>query len=110
MNDNIPEDKSICFLVQKLLSGKWTIMILYHLVQRPFRTGELQRALPNITQSALIKQLRSLEEQGLVERTIYKEVPPKVEYSLTNIGEEFKKVLDSLENFGQFYIENFEVN
>ncbi|MDP4161305.1 MAG: helix-turn-helix domain-containing protein, partial [Bacillota bacterium] len=78
--------------VQKVLSGKWSILILYHLEIKTLRFGELQRKLPELTQSTLTKQLRALEEYGLIERTIYPQVPPKVEYSLSDIGIKFKKV------------------
>lgn len=76
---------------QKVLSGKWSIIILYHLGKKTMRFGELQRQLPDLTQSTLTKQLRALEENGLIERKIYPQVPPKVEYSLSDIGIKFKK-------------------
>ena len=93
---------------QKVLSGKWSIIILYHLGKKTMRFGELQRQLPNLTQSTLTKQLRALEENGLIERKIYPQVPPKVEYSLSDIGIKFKKVLAELAIWGNEYIETLK--
>ncbi|SHJ08922.1 winged helix-turn-helix transcriptional regulator [Desulfosporosinus lacus] len=93
---------------QKVLSGKWSIIILYHLGKKTMRFGELQRQLPDLTQSTLTKQLRALEENGLIERKIYPQVPPKVEYSLSYIGIKFKKVLAELAIWGNEYIETLK--
>lgn len=89
---------------QKVISGKWAILILHDLEEKTLRFGQLQRQLPQLTQATLTKQLRMLEEYGLVQRTVYPEVPPKVEYSLTDIGREFRSVLNELERFGEKYI------
>ncbi|MGE5628177.1 MAG: winged helix-turn-helix transcriptional regulator [Solirubrobacterales bacterium] len=86
---------------QKLLSGKWTILIIYYLSHGVLRFGELQRKMEGITQATLTKQLRTLEEHGLISRKVYPEVPPKVEYSLTNIGIEFIPVLDQFKVWGE---------
>ena len=91
---------------QKLLSGKWSILIIYYLSEGVLRFGELQRRMEGITQATLTKQLRILEEYGLIHREVYPEVPPKVEYSLTEIGQEFMPVLDQFEIWGKKYIEN----
>lgn len=93
---------------QKVLSGKWSILILYHLGKKTMRFGELQRQLPDLTQSTLTKQLRALEEFGLIERRIYPQVPPKVEYSLSAIGIKFKRVLAELAIWGNEYIETLK--
>lgn len=93
---------------QKVLSGKWSIMILYHLGIKTMRFGELQRQLPDLTQSTLTKQLRALEDYGLIERTIYPQVPPKVEYSLSDIGIKFQKVLAELAIWGNDYIKTLQ--
>ena len=93
---------------QKVLSGTWSIIILYHLGIKTMRFGELQRQLPELTQSTLTKQLRTLEENGLIERKIYPQVPPKVEYSLSDIGIKFKKVLAELAIWGNEYIETLK--
>lgn len=92
---------------QRVLSGKWTLMIIYFLNEETLRFGELSRQLPNVTQANLTKQLRSLEEQGIVHREVYKEVPPKVEYSLTPIGKKFVRVLDALETWSIEYEKTF---
>lgn len=90
--------------VQKIFSGKWAIIIIFQLSNGTLRFGELQRKIPEVTQAALTKQLRTLEEFGLVSRHVYPEVPPKVEYSLTDIGREFVPVLKQFECFGDKYI------
>ncbi len=74
---------------QKLLTGKWTLLIMYHLSIKTMRFNELQRALPNLTQATLTKQLHMMEDNGLVIRTAYNQIPPKVEYSLSELGRHF---------------------
>jgi len=90
---------------QKILSGKWALIILHHLSENKLRFGELHKQLPELTQATLTKQLRTLEENGMIIRTVYAQVPPKVEYELSGIGIEFKEVLDSLKIWGDKYIE-----
>ncbi|MBN7773354.1 winged helix-turn-helix transcriptional regulator [Clostridium aminobutyricum] len=90
---------------QKLLTGKWSLLIMYHLSSGPVRFNELQRRLPNLTQTTLSKQLKSLEADGLIIRKEYPQIPPKVEYALSEIGEKFQPVLDSLEAWGNEYID-----
>lgn len=91
---------------QKILSGKWSIYILYLLRNEPLRFNELQRRLPeDMTHSTLSRQLKSLEKEGLIIRTEYNQVPPKVEYSLSDIGKKFEIVLASLETWGNDYID-----
>ena len=77
---------------------------MHALSRGPKRFGELQREL-DITQATLSSQLKNLESEGLINRTLYPEVPPRVEYSLTEIGREFQPVLDSIEVWGRKYIE-----
>lgn len=89
---------------QKLLTGKWTILILHFLSDRTMRFNELLRELPNLTQTTLTKQLRMMEENGLVIRTVYNQIPPKVEYSLSDLGRKFEPVLEELEKWGDEYI------
>ncbi len=95
---------------QKVIGGKWALVIFYHLNSGTKRFGELQRLIPGITQAMLTKQLRSLEENGLVERLVYTQVPPKVEYSLSDLGMEFLPVIDALEVWGIKYIANMQEN
>jgi DNA-binding HxlR family transcriptional regulator len=88
---------------QKILSGKWALIILHHLSENKLRFSELQRLLPDITQATLTKQLRTLEEYGMLIRTIYPQIPPKVEYELSNMGKDFSVVLSSLKIWGDKY-------
>ena len=90
---------------QKILSGKWALILLHFLSEDTLRFNEIQRKLPEITQSTLTKQLRSLEEYGMVIRTVYSQIPPKVEYSLSPMCEDFITVLESLKEWGNKYIE-----
>jgi DNA-binding HxlR family transcriptional regulator len=89
--------------VQKVLRGKWTLLILYILSQKTLRFGELSRKMPQVTQANLTKELRMLEDYGLIHREVYKEVPPKVEYSLTEIGVKSLPVLEALEKWAIEY-------
>ena len=91
------------FTAQKIIGGKWTMLIIQYLSEETLRFGELQRKLPMMTQATLTKQLRNLEEFGLVERVIYPQVPPKVEYSLSDIGKRFLPVLNELALWGEEY-------
>ena len=80
----------------KIIGGKWKIAILYQLNESPCRFGELKRILHPITQQMLTKQLRELEQDGLISRRVYNVIPPKVEYSLTQFGLSLKPVIGSL--------------
>lgn len=91
---------------QKVLTGKWSIYILYLLKDEPVRFNELQRRMPDdMTHSTLSRQLKALEADGLVLRKVYSEIPPKVEYELSEIGHKFEKVLAVLEIWGNEYID-----
>ncbi len=100
-------DKEICPVetAQQILSGKWKVMILYLISEKPRRFGELQRELHNITQSTLTAQLRDLESTGMINRKVFAEIPPHVEYSLTSIGIDFKPVLDSIRVWATKYLD-----
>ncbi len=92
---------------QKLIAGKWSVLILYYLSCRgPVRFGELLRSLPELTQATLTKQLRTLEQNNLIVRKVFAEVPPRVEYSLSDMGREFEPVLQAYEMFGRKYIQS----
>lgn len=95
---------------QKLLTGKWSIYLLYLLSEHPnVRFNELQRLMPEeMTHTTLSRQLKALEEEGLIIRTEYSQIPPKVEYALSPIGEQFQAVLDELEVWGNKYIEHLQ--
>ncbi len=87
-----------------LIGGKWKGMLLYHLLDGKLRFNELRRRLPNVTQRTLTKQLRELEDGGLVHRQIYAEVPPRVEYSLTPLGESLRPIVMALKRWGDNYL------
>jgi DNA-binding HxlR family transcriptional regulator len=89
--------------VQKIVRGKWSMVILSFLRHQTLRFGELSRKMPMVTQANLTKELRMLESHGLIHREVYPQVPPKVEYSLTDIGSKFMPVLDALEKFAYTY-------
>ena len=93
-NNNTLFGKCPYFTAQKVFSGKWSILILYYLNDGALRYGDLQRKMGDITQATLTKQLRMLESYGLIARYVYSEIPPKVEYSLTDLGKEFNPVLE----------------
>lgn len=93
---------------QKILTGKWTLLIMYHLSVKTLRFNELQRVLPNLTQATLTRQLRMMEENGLIIRTVYNQIPPKVEYSLSELGIHFTPVLDALQVWGTEYIDTLK--
>ena len=83
-----------------LIDGKWKGVILFHLQDGLLRFGELRRKMPGITQRMLTKQLRALEEDGLITRTVYPEVPPRVEYALSQTGQRLRPVIDALRAWG----------
>lgn len=86
--------------LQSLISGKWKILIIWYIaVYEIQRFGELLRRLDGITQSTLTKQLRELENDGLIFRKVYPQVPPKVEYTLTPLGKSFIPILNSMKNW-----------
>ena len=87
--------------IQKVLGGKWKIEILYYIgIQNVRRFGELRRHVGGITESSLTKQLRELEADGFINRHDFKEVPPRVEYTLTELGESFMSVLEVIKQWG----------
>lgn len=87
-----------------LLGNKWKVLILRELFKGTRRFGELFRGVPNISQKMLTQQLRQMEEDNLVSRKIYPEVPPRVEYSLTDIGTSLRPILDSMHKWGAKYM------
>lgn len=94
-----------------LIGGQWTLIICCQLAYGKMRFGELKKSIPNITERMLTLQLRKMEESGLVIRTVYAEVPPRVEYELTSIGKELIPILELLGQWGdrhKEYIRNKE--
>ena len=88
-----------------LIGDKWKVLILRDLMDGTKRFGELKKSIGSVSQKVLTAQLRDMEENGLVNRTVYAEVPPRVEYSLTELGESLKPILDAMLNWGMDYKE-----
>ena len=86
-----------------LIGSKWKLLIIRNLLQRPWRFNELKKNLEGISQKVLTDSLRSMEDDGLVIRTVYPEVPPRVEYSLSELGLTLKPILDSMVEWGNAY-------
>ncbi|WKA51016.1 winged helix-turn-helix transcriptional regulator [Planococcus liqunii] len=91
-----------------LISGKWKIVIIYHLATEGIlRFSEIKRLLPKITHKVLTKQIRELEEDGIVHREVFPEVPPRVEYSLTNLGESLMPIVLLMYEWGKENIKHY---
>ena len=86
-----------------LIGDKWTVLILRDLMDGTKRFGELKKSIGSVSQKVLTAQLRDMEENGLVNRTVYAEVPPRVEYSLTEIGHSLKPIIDAMMDWGMDY-------
>lgn len=93
-------------LVQRLLSGKRKILILWYLSYNKLRFSDIKKKLPDVTQKMLTQQLRSLEEDKLINREVHPVVPPKVEYSLTETGKKIIPILKMMHNFGSEYLKD----
>jgi DNA-binding HxlR family transcriptional regulator len=87
----------------EVIGGKWKPLVLFQLFGGTRRFGELKRAMPKITQRMLTRQLRELEEDGLVHREVYAQVPPKVEYSLTEVGWGLEPLVRRMDEWGEWY-------
>lgn len=90
-----------------LIGSKWKLLILRNLLARPWRFNELKNSLEGISQKVLTDALRSMEEDGIVIRTIYAEVPPHVEYSLSELGESMRPILIAMQEWGTNYKQSF---
>ena len=86
-----------------LISDKWKVLILRDLMPGVKRFGELKKSVGGVSQKVLTAQLRQMEENGLLTRTVYPEVPPRVEYTLTELGRSLKPILDAMEHWGAAY-------
>ena len=87
----------------QLIGSKWKLLILRNLLQRPWRFNELRRDLEGISQKVLTDSLRAMEEDGIITRTVYPEVPPRVEYALSPLGESMRPILDAKAQGGTEY-------
>ena len=87
----------------QLIGSKWKLLILRNLLARPWRFNELKRDLDGISQKVLTDSLRSLEADGLISRTVYPEVPPRVEYALSPLGETMRPILNAMERWGSAF-------
>ena len=86
-----------------LIGDKWKVLILRDLMNGTMRFGELKKSIGSVSQKVLTAQLRDMEKSGLVNRTVYAEVPPKVEYSLTETGKSLEPILNAMKNWGEDY-------
>ena len=86
-----------------LIGSKWKLLIIRNLLTRPWRFNELRKDLSGISQKVLTDSLRSLEEDQIISRTVYPEVPPRVEYALTELGESMRPILDAMAAWGTAY-------
>lgn len=92
-----------------LIGGKYKALILWHLSGGTLRFSQLQKALPNVTARVLTHQLRELEEQSLITRTVYPVVPPKVEYSMTDLGRSLMPILTAMRDWGAKYLRGKDI-
>ena len=91
-----------------LIGSKWKLLIMRNLLVRPWRFNELQRSLEGISQKVLTDSLRSMEEDGIITRTVFPEVPPRVEYALSELGESMRPIIKSMETWGTEYKKGLE--
>lgn len=89
----------------ELIGSKWKLLIMRNLMLRPWRFNELQRSLEGISQKVLTDSLRSMEADKIITRTVYAEVPPRVEYALSELGESMRPIIQSMEQWGLAYQE-----
>ena len=98
-------ETSFAELTLNLIGDKWKLQILEKLSEGTKRFGELKKSLANITQKVLTSNLRAMEESGLLVRNVYAQIPPRVEYTLTSVGESLKPVIDTMTAWGAEYQE-----
>ena len=93
----------------QLIGSKWKLLIMRNLLARPWRFNELRKSLDGISQKVLTDSLRSMEADGIITRTVYPEVPPRVEYALSDIGESMRPIISAMEEWGSDYKANYEI-
>lgn len=91
----------------QLIGSKWKLLIMRNLLDRPWRFNELKKSLDGISQKVLTDSLRSMEEDGIITRTVYPEVPPRVEYALSETGESMRPILNAMKEWGISYKKSF---
>jgi DNA-binding HxlR family transcriptional regulator len=101
-NDDVIEACPVATTVN-LIGNKWKLLIMRNLLERPWRFNELQKSLNGVSQKVLTDSLRSMEKDGIIIRTVYAEVPPRVEYSLSPIGESMRPILEAMKDWGNDY-------
>ncbi len=89
-----------------LIGSKWKLLIMRNLLSRPWRFNELRKDLDGVSQKVLTDSLRTMEADGIITRTVYPEVPPRVEYSLSELGESMRPIMDAMEVWGTEYKKN----
>ena len=87
----------------QLIGNKWKLLIIRNLLDRPWRFNELHRSLEGVSQKVLTDSLRSMEADGIITRTVYPEVPPRVEYALSELGRSLRPILDAMKAWGENY-------
>lgn len=92
----------------QLIGSKWKLLIMRNLLVRPWRFNELMKSLDGISQKVLTESLHSMEDDGIIIRTVFPEVPPHVEYSLSEVGESMRPIIASMEAWGKHYKENLK--
>jgi DNA-binding HxlR family transcriptional regulator len=102
--DELPECP-VATTVQ-LIGSKWKLLILRNLLQRPWRFNEIKKSLPGISQKVLTDSLRSMEKDNIITRTVYPEVPPRVEYALSDVGETMRPIINAMATWGEDYKKN----
>ena len=91
----------------QLIGSKWKLLIIRNLLERPWRFNELKKNLEGISQKVLTDSLRAMEEDGIITRTVYPEVPPRVEYALSDLGESMRPILTAMQEWGDNYKATF---
>ncbi|TAJ86625.1 transcriptional regulator [bacterium] len=104
MSDDKKKTTCPAAIALEAIRGRWKLLILQQLYVRVNRFGELRRALDGISEKVLVQQLRELERDGIIQRKIYTQVPPKVEYSLTPLGRNLRPIVEGLHEWGMRYL------